>query len=86
MCVCVYILRELHSHSPLPFSSPSLPPPRSSSEVQKRKTDALTALLRFPPEIFVELVGVDRFKDGTSILFEALQCNEVNKQVSDLGA
>ena len=34
--------------------------------------------------MFVELVGVDRFKDGTSILFEALQCSEVNKQASGL--
>ncbi|KAL5473039.1 hypothetical protein EMCRGX_G027479 [Ephydatia muelleri] len=55
--------------------------PRSSSEVLRRKTDALTTLLRYPPELFVELVGVDRFKEGTSILFEALQCSEVNKQL-----
>lgn len=67
---------------PLPIPDPPPHPHRSSSEVLRRKADALTALLRYPPELFVELAGVDRFKEGTSILFEALQCSEANKQVS----
>lgn len=83
-CACVMLTLP-----PTQPSTPTCTPPihlstRSSSEVQKRKNDALTALLRYPPEVFVELVGVDRFKDGTSILFEALQCSEVNKQASGL--
>ena len=50
----------------------------------QRQEQALRAILRYPPEFLVDLLGSDQFMEGTSLVFEGLQSQALNKQASVL--
>ena len=47
-----------------------------------RRQAALGRLLSYPPSLLVKGIGEEEFREGTLLLFEGLQCHQLNKQVS----
>ena len=51
-----------------------------------RRQAALGRLLSYPPSLLVKGIGEEEFQEGTLLLFEGLQCHQLNKQVSQLAS
>ena len=57
---------------------------RTEDEKYMRRQAALGRLLSYPPSLLVKGIGEEEFREGTLLLFEGLQCHQLNKQVSQL--
>ena len=55
---------------------------RTQDEIYARRQAALGQLLCYPPALLVRGVGEETFREGTMLIFEGLQCHQLNKQVS----
>lgn len=55
---------------------------RTQDEIYARRQAALGRLLCYPPALLVRGVGEETFREGTMLIFEGLQCHQLNKQVS----
>ena len=51
-----------------------------------RRQAALGRLLSYPPSLLVKGIGEEEFREGTLLLFEGLQCHQLNKQVSQMAS
>ena len=52
---------------------------RTEEQIEKRMEETLQRLFTYPNPLFVNIVGEQRYRDGTSMIFEGLQCKELNK-------
>lgn len=54
---------------------------RTETDIRERCDAALHRLLTYPHPILVQAIGESRYRDGTELIFEGLQCKELNKQL-----
>jgi len=54
---------------------------RTQDEIYARRQAALGRLLCYPPALLVRGVGEETFREGTMLIFEGLQCHQLNKQL-----
>ncbi|ESO00147.1 hypothetical protein HELRODRAFT_83318, partial [Helobdella robusta] len=57
-------------------------PPRSEEDKKKRQKEAFKDLLNYIPNVFVRVVGSEKHKKGTKLLFDVLQRPRLNKHLS----
>lgn len=76
------------SSPPPPLSLSLYPPPPpslllfpSGNGASDLEWQALSYLLRYPPELLVGALGEERYRGGVVSLFQCLQCHTLNKQV-----
>lgn len=54
---------------------------RTETDIRERHDAALNRLLTYPHPLLVSAIGEQRYREGTTRIFEGLQCKELNKQL-----
>ena len=49
--------------------------------MRHRFVETLECLLNYPNSLVINAIGGQRFQEGTALIFEGLQCRELNKQL-----